>query len=178
MFASDIGQVFQHLSIKDALDLLMNLKRLKPPPRFLLLSSWRRKENRDLEAFGGPGAQSRSRCGAVGAALRVALAEVLGLQLRLSQGLGALPRIRPAQSTLSASTLGCVAGDRRRDAGSACNVTVLCYSLLMSASRVRHSCVSWLDRHFRLCASFRLSLPHHVWCSFVGLARRQLELVG
>ncbi|CAE7384478.1 unnamed protein product [Symbiodinium sp. CCMP2456] len=59
-----VRHVFQHLSIKDALDLLMNLKRLKPPPRFLLLSSWRRKENRDLEAFGGPGAQSRSRSSA------------------------------------------------------------------------------------------------------------------
>ena len=56
VFTSDV-QVFQHLSIKDALELLMNLKRLKPRPRFLLLSSWHRKENRDLDAFGGPGAE-------------------------------------------------------------------------------------------------------------------------
>ncbi|CAE7866642.1 unnamed protein product [Symbiodinium microadriaticum] len=53
-----VRHVFQHLSIKDALDLLMNLKRLKPPPRFLLLSSWRRKENRDLDDFGGSSAFS------------------------------------------------------------------------------------------------------------------------
>ncbi|CAE7211809.1 unnamed protein product [Symbiodinium sp. CCMP2592] len=53
-----VRHVFQHLSIKDSLDLLMNLKRLKPLPRFLLLSSWRRKENRDLEAFGGSSAFS------------------------------------------------------------------------------------------------------------------------
>ena len=73
-------------------------------------------------------------CPAQGAAAAsAASAEVLGLQLRLSDALGALPRIRPAKSTLLASTLGCVAGDRRRDAGPACNVTVLCYSLVMSA---------------------------------------------